>query len=83
MLLMFYCPSTSEIIELAKSYLSINNSPEKITGILRPTYPDNSSQKQLAERVKALENIGISNIDFYLFDVWRERDLDWIKQALI
>ena len=80
---LFYCPSTSEIIELAKSYLSINNSPEKITGILRPTYPDNSSQKQLAERVKALENIGISNIDFYLFDVWRERDLDWIKQALI
>ena len=80
---LFYCPSTSEIIELAKSYLSINNSPEKITDILRPTYPDNSSQKQLAERVKALENIGISNIDFYLFDVWRERDLDWIKQALI
>ena len=80
---LFYCPSTSEIIELAKSYLSINNSPEKITGILRPTYPYNSSQKQLAERVKALENIGISNIDFYLFDVWRERDLDWIKQALI
>ena len=80
---LFYCQSTSEIIELAKSYISINNSPEKITGILRPTYPDNSSQKQLAERVKALENIGISNIDFYLFDVWRERDLDWIKQALI
>jgi hypothetical protein len=27
--------------------------------------------------------MGITNIDFYLFDVWRERDLEWIKQALI
>ena len=80
---LFYCPSTSEIIELAQSYLSRIESPKKITGILRPTYPDNSSQEQLAERVKALEKIGISNIDFYLFDVWRERDLYWIKQALI
>jgi hypothetical protein len=80
---LFYCPSTSEISELAQSYLSRIQSPKKITGILRPTYPDNSSQSELAKRVQALKNIGISNIDFYLFDVWRERDLDWIKQALI
>ena len=80
---LFYCPSTSEIIELAQSYVSRTQSPEKITGILRPTYPDNSSQDELTKRVKALKNIGISKIDFYLFDVWRERDLDWIKKALI
>lgn len=80
---LFYCPSTSEIIELAQNYLSVIQSPEKITGILRPTYPDNSSQSELAKRVNALKNLGIANIDFYLFDVWRERDLDWIKQALI
>ena len=80
---LFYRQNTSEIIELAKSYLSTINSPEKITGILRPTYPDNSSDKELAARISALKNLGIENIDFYLFDVWRERDLDWIKQALI
>ena len=80
---LFYRQNTNEIIELAKSYLSTINSPEKITGILRPTHPDNPSQSELAQRVKALKNIGISKIDFYLFDVWRERDLDWIKQALI
>jgi len=80
---LFYCQSTSEIIELAQSYLSVIQSPEKITGILRPTYPDNSSQFELAKRVNALKNLGIKNIDFYLFDVWRERDLEWIKQALI
>ncbi|MCX6425974.1 MAG: hypothetical protein NTV47_04395 [Actinobacteria bacterium] len=79
----FYCQSTSEIIEIAQSYLSRIQPPEKITGILRPTYPDNSSQSELAKRVNALKNIGITNIDFYLFDVWRERDLEWIKQALI
>ena len=80
---LLYRQSTSEIIDIAKNYLSIIQSPEKITGILRPTYPDNSSMDELSKRVKALKNIGISNIDFYLFDVWRERDLDWIKQALI
>ena len=80
---LFYRQNTSEIIELAKSYLSTINSPEKITGILRPTYPDNSSDKELALRISALKDLGIENIDFYLFDVWRERDLDWIKQALI
>ena len=80
---LFYRQNTSEIIELAKSYLSTINSPEKITGILRPTYPDNSSDKELALRISELKNLGIENIDFYLFDVWRERDLDWIKQALI
>ena len=80
---LFYCQSTSEIIELAQNYLSVIQSPEKITGILRPTYPDNSSQSELAKRVNALKNIGITNIDFYLFDVWRERDLEWIKQSLI
>ena len=80
---LFYRQNTSEIIELAKNYLSTINSPEKITGILRPTYPDNSSDKELAVRISALKNLGIENIDFYLFDVWRERDLDWIKQALI
>lgn len=80
---LFYRQNTSEIIELAESYLSIINSPEKITGILRPTYPDNSSDKELAVRTSALKNLGIEDIDFYLFDVWRERDLDLIKQALI
>jgi hypothetical protein len=79
---LFYRQNTGEIIELAMSYLSIINSPEKITGILRPTYPDNSSDKELEVRISALKNLGIENIDFYLFDVWRERDLDWIKQAL-
>ena len=80
---LFYRQSTSEIINLAQSYLSVIHSPKKITGILRPTFPDNSSQHELIERVKALKNIGVDDIDFYLFDVWRERDLEWIKQALI
>ena len=80
---LFYRQKTGEIIELGKSYLSTINSPEKITGILRPTHPDNPSQKELGLRISALKNLWIENIDFYLFDVWRERDLEWIKQALI
>ena len=80
---LFYRQKTGEIIELGKSYLSTINSPEKITGILRPTHPDNPSQKELGLRISALKNLGIENIDFYLFDVWRERDIEWIKQALI
>lgn len=80
---LLYRQSTSEIIELAKSYLETIQDSKKITAILRPTYPDNSSEKELTVRTNALKDLGIANIDFYLFDVWRERDLDWIKQSLI
>ena len=79
---LFYCPSTSEIIELAQSYLSRIESPKKITGILRPTYPDSTSQENLVNKVSALVNLGVSDIDFYLLDTMRTSDLESIKHCI-
>lgn len=54
----------------------------KIVAILRPTYPDNTSAENLVKKVHALKSLGISEIDFYLLDIMRPRDLQWIKNAL-
>ena len=53
-----------------------------VVAILRPTFPDNQSAKSLQEKVSALKSAGISDIDFYLLDAMRPRDLKWIKEAL-
>lgn len=79
---LLYHSSTEEINLLAQSYLSKFEVAKKITAILRPTFPDTASPAELASRVANLKAMGISNIDFYLFDVWRDRDLDAIKKAL-
>lgn len=54
----------------------------EIVAILRPTYPDNTSAESLLKKVHALKGLGISEIDFYLLDTMRPRDLQWIKGAL-
>lgn len=54
----------------------------EIAAILRPTYPDNTSAESLLKKVHALKGLGISEIDFYLLDTMRPRDLQWIKGAL-
>ena len=54
----------------------------KIVAILRPTYPDNTSAENLVKKVHALKSLGISEIDFYLLDIMRPRDLQWIKNSL-
>ena len=54
----------------------------EITAILRPTFPDNSSEESLTAKVKALREHSITDIDFYLLDAMRPRDLGWISRAL-
>ncbi len=54
----------------------------EIVPILRPTFPDNSSQADLVTKVRKLRDMGIKEIDFYLLDTMRPRDLAWIKSAL-
>jgi len=65
---------------MASHYLKIVGG--EIIPILRPTFPDNLSQETLMEKVRHLREIGIENIDFYLLDTMRPRDLIWIRNAL-
>ena len=54
----------------------------RLKPILRPTFPDNTDAITLNEKVKALKNLGATDIDFYLLDTWRPRDLIWVANAL-
>jgi hypothetical protein len=77
---LIYRKSAAEVAAVAEHYRK--NVTSSITAILRPTYPDNESAEVLTEKVSVLRRIGITDIDFYLLDVMRPRDLQWIKSAL-
>ena len=50
--------------------------------ILRPTFPDNTSQELLIDKVRRIRGLGLNQIDFYLLDTMRPRDITWIARAL-
>ena len=77
---LIYRNNLNQAKSVAKSYSEF--APGKVIGILRPTYPDNDSAENLKEKVAALRECGISDIDFYLLDAMRPRDLQWIKGSL-
>jgi len=54
-----------------------------IIPILRPTFPDNLSKPNLIAKVQKIRGLGVGEIDFYLLDTMRPRDLTWIKEALL
>ena len=54
----------------------------QIAAILRPTFPDCIDEQNLMAKVKALKDLGITEIDFYLLDTFRPRDLTWIQKAI-
>ena len=75
-----YRDKLTDAKSVARNYSEF--APGKVIGILRPAYPDNDSAENLKEKIRALRESGISNIDFYLLDVMRPRDLQWIKGSL-
>lgn len=77
---LIYRTSAAEVAAVAEHYRKNVASP--ITAILRPTYPDNDSAALLKDKVSALRAHSITDIDFYLLDAMRPRDLQWINSAL-
>ena len=77
---LIYRKSAEEVAAVAAHYRSELTSD--LTAILRPTFPDNLSEQSLTEKVAALRASGISDIDFYLLDAMRPRDVEWIKRAI-
>lgn len=77
---LIYRKSASEVSEIAKHYRGSLKSD--ITAILRPTFPDNATKETLRAKVAALRESGVSDIDFYLLDAMRPRDVEWIKEIL-
>lgn len=77
---LLYRNSPDAVEEIATHYQKTIGG--EIGAIIRPTYPDNNSKESLIRKVRVLKTLGISEIDFYLLDTMRPRDLQWIKSAL-
>jgi hypothetical protein len=75
-----YRTTADGVSALVSSYLKDMSVP--VSAILRPTYPDCTEQNNLIQKVEALKSLEIKNIDFYLLDTFRPRDLTWIKKAI-
>jgi hypothetical protein len=54
----------------------------ELRAIIRPTFPDCDSLETLFQKVEILGKAKVTSIDFYLFDTWREINLNWVTQAL-
>lgn len=77
---LIYQQSANEVESIANHYCETVGG--KIVPILRPTFPDNVHEETLIEKVRRLKGLGIKEVDFYLLDTMRPRDLKWIKAAL-
>jgi hypothetical protein len=77
---LIYRTNSEGVAGLANSYLKEVSVP--VSAILRPTFPDCTDEQNLITKVKALKDLGIKEIDFYLLDTFRPRDLTWIKKAI-
>ena len=77
---LIYRANPADVGALAKSYkeeISTN-----VSAILRPTFPDCTEEENLIKKVEVLKQLQITEIDFYLLDTFRPRDLNWIKKAI-
>ena len=78
----FYEPSTDRIkADLADIKRRTNNTG-KIKGILRPAFPDLTSEAAVVDAVSALWEGGVRDIGFYNYGHIRSQSLNWIKRAL-
>ncbi len=77
---LMYRKSPAEISEITQNYKDTIGG--EIDAILRPTFPDSDSGQNLIDKVETLHALGTSNIDFYLLDTWRPRDLQRVAAAL-
>ena len=75
-----YRKSPAEVAAIYKHYA--DRLQTRLKPILRPTFPDNTDEKTLREKVAALAALGAADIDFYLLDTWRPRDLTWVANSL-
>ena len=75
-----YRDSPEEIAKLAAHYRKELTAP--LGASLSPMYPYNKSRDDLVAKVKSLRESGFVDLDFYLLDTMRPRDLTWIDAAL-
>jgi hypothetical protein len=78
----FYEPTIDRIKGDLADIKTRTNNIGKIKGILRPAYPDLTSENAVIGAVDALWNAGVKDIGFYNYGHIRRQSLHWIGKAL-
>jgi len=76
----FFETKVSEIAQVVSHFQKELTSP--VAAAVSPMYPFIANKAELVENVAGLLACDIKQIDFYLLDVMRKRDLDWISEAI-
>ena len=78
----FYEPSIERIAADLHDIKGRIDGAGKIKGILRPAFPDLTSEQAVIDAVSALWNGGVKDIAFYNYGHIRTQSLGWVEKAL-
>ena len=76
----FFETKLSDIAQVVSHFQKELTSP--VAAAVSPMYPYISNKAELVEKVAGLLACDIKQVDFYLLDVMRKRDLVWITEAI-
>jgi len=76
----FFETKLSDIAQVVSHFQIELSSP--VAAAVSPMYPYISNKAELVEKVAGLLACDIQQVDFYLLDVMRKRDLVWISEAI-
>ena len=76
----FFETKLSDIAQLVSHFKKELSSP--VAAAVSPMHPFIANKAELVEKVAGLLDCDIKQVDFYLLDVMRKRDLDWISEAI-
>ncbi len=66
----------------AAGYKAAAGTAGTLGAVLRPGNPDCQSAAALRENVREVRNAGAESLHFYHYGLYRERSLDWVREAL-
>jgi len=76
----FFETKLSDIAQVVSHFQKELSSP--VAAAVSPMYPFITNKVELLEKVQGLLVCDIKQVDFYLLDVMRKRDLVWISEAI-
>jgi len=80
---LLYRWTTEENVGIAKNYQTFMGIGLPTIAAIRPVFPDVNDLSLLRNRVEEIKNLGVNDLDFYLWDIIRLNELLEIKSILL
>ena len=77
-----YQPSVTTTKAEAEYVIQQVGGVERVSAILRPGWPDMHSEKQVADTLNSVEELGFHDVSFYNYDMLRPLNLRWLENTL-